>query len=156
MYPRIHSFSNACNSRRHRPVCPRVDVTRIIDTDRHFMHVTVTGEITLAEIRADMARLAAEPHYSPDMTGIVDMRNAVVNLTESDLQQLTGEIKNNPRIVARARRALLVGSDSAFDFYSRFASMAGGGRVEYGVFREEAAARDWLEEAIFRRRLGHV
>jgi hypothetical protein len=101
-----------------------------------------------------MARLAAERHYSPDMLGILDMRTATVKLTMEDLQQLTDAIKASPRLVARARRALLVGSESAYNFYQKFASMAGNGRIEYQVFRDEHAAKDWIDEAIAKRRLG--
>lgn len=133
-----------------------METTRTIDPDKHFVYTTVTGNITLDEIRADMARLVAEPLYVPDMPGIVDMRNATVNMTPDELRLLTDEIKKSPRVVARTRRALLVSTDRMYDFYCRFTSLAEGGRVEYRVFREEHSAHDWVAEAVEKRRLGRL
>lgn len=127
--------------------------TRIIDQDRHAVYTTVTGEITLEEIRADMVQLAAEPLYSPDMPGIVDMRNATVRLTNDELRQITDALKKSPRVVSRTRRALLVGSDAVEGLYRLFATLAADGRTEYRVFRDENLARDWIDEAIAKRRL---
>lgn len=131
-------------------------VERVIDRDRHFIHTTITGGITLPEIREDMVRLAADPHYSPDMPGIVDMRNAKVNLSSDEIRQLTDALKQSPRVVSHTRRALLVGSELAFGIYRIFAAMAAEGRTDYRVFREEQAARDWLDELILNRRTGRV
>jgi hypothetical protein len=125
-----------------------MDVSRTIDPDRHFIYTTVTGEITLAEIYEDMVRLASDPNYQPEMTGIVDMRNATVELTADELRQLAGELRNRPKVVARARRALLVGSDLAFGIYRMFATLAMDGSTDYRVFRDEQAARDWLKPAV--------
>jgi hypothetical protein len=128
-------------------------IERVIDQERYFIHTTITGEITLPEIREDMVRLAADPHYSPDMPGIVDMRNAKVNLSSNEIRQLTDSLKQSPRVVSNTRRALLVGSDLAFGIYRMFVAMAENGRTDYRVFREEQAARDWLDELILKRRM---
>jgi hypothetical protein len=128
-------------------------VVRTIDQDKHAVYSTVTGEITMEEIRADMVRLAAEPLYSPDMPGIVDMRNATAQLTTDELRQITDALKQSPRVVSRTRRALLVGSDMAEGLYRLFATLAADGRTEYRVFRDEGMARDWVDEAIAKRRL---
>jgi hypothetical protein len=122
-----------------------MEVSRTIDPARHFIYTTVTGEITLAEIYEDMVRLASEPNYSPDMPGIVDMRNATVRLTTDEIRQLAEELRKRPLVVARTRRALLVGSELAFGIYRMFATLALGGWTDYRVFRDEQAARDWLK-----------
>ncbi len=122
-----------------------MEVSRTIDPEKYFIYTRVTGNITLAEIYEDMARLAAEPLYRPDMPGIVDMRHAMVKLTADELRQLTDELRRRPKVVARTRRALLVGSELAFGIYRMFATLAMGGWTDYRVFRDEQAARDWLK-----------
>jgi len=129
-------------------------VERTIDADRHTIYTTITGDFTLKEVYDDIARLTALHDYSPDMPGIVDMRNANALLTPEEIRQLTAKIKKSPRTVARTRRALLVGSDRMFNLYTAFAAMAGEGMTDYRVFRDEQEARDWVEEAIAQRRFG--
>jgi hypothetical protein len=129
-------------------------VERIIDRDRHTIYSTFTGEMTLDEICADLARLATEPGYSSDMSGILDMRKATVKLTAEEFQQLAETIKKHPQVFGRTRRALLVGSDLAFGMFSMFAAFTEEGRTEYRVFRDEKKARDWIEEAVVKRRFG--
>jgi len=85
-------------------------ITRFIDWKKGIVYSTVTGTITVAEVRADMARLAAEPVYAPDMPGIIDMRNATAGLSSDELRQIADVVKNSPKVVAHTRRALLVGT----------------------------------------------
>jgi len=124
-----------------------MEIFRTIDPDLPFVYTTITGNITLAEIRADMAWLATEPQYRPDMPGIVDMRKATVKLSTDEVRQLADEIQRNPKAVTRTRRALLVSSELAFGIYRMFAAFAEGGPTEYRVFRDERAAKDWATKA---------
>lgn len=121
-------------------------VTRSIDTDKRIAIATVTGEITVAEVRADMARLATKPGNVPDMPGIVDMRGATAGLTSDELRQIAEVIKNSPKAVNGARRALLVGSDLMYGLYRMFAAFASDGTTEFRVFRDEKLAWAWIGE----------
>ncbi|HEY1719280.1 MAG TPA: hypothetical protein VGH42_13435 [Verrucomicrobiae bacterium] len=121
-------------------------ITRSIDADKRIAIATVTGEITVAEVRADMARLAAEPGYAPDMPGIVDMRGATAGLTSDELRQIADVIKNSPKAVNGARRALLVSTDLMYGLYRMFAAFASDGTTEFRVFRDEKLARAWIGE----------
>ena len=124
-----------------------METRRTIDPDKGIVWTTVTGELTLAEIRADMAQLAANPAYRPDLPGLVDMRGVTKFLTAEETAQLAEQLKSSPKVVNRARRALLVGSELSFGMYRMFEALMSGGTVEYFVFRDEAEARAWVEEA---------
>jgi hypothetical protein len=131
-----------------------MQVKRFIDTDKHTIYTTFIGELTLDEMREDMARLATEPGYSHDMSGILDMRNATVKLTEDEFQELAEIIKKHPQIFGRTRRAFLVDSDLAFAQFHKFTAFTEEGLTEYRVFRDEKKARDWIEEVVVKRRFG--
>jgi hypothetical protein len=131
-----------------------MQVKRFIDRDKHTIYTTFTGELTLDEMREDMARQATEPGYSPDMSGILDMRNATVKLTEDEFQHLAEIIKKHPQVFGRTRRAFLVDSDPAFEQFNKFAAFTKEGLTEYRVFRDEKKARDWIEEVVVKRRFG--
>jgi hypothetical protein len=128
-----------------------MDTSRFIDAEKGIVYTTVTGELTLKEITADMAQLAAEPSYRPDMPGLVDLRGVTKLLTAEETAQLAETIKSRPRAVNRARRALLVSSDLAYGMYRMFEAMSEGGSVEYHVFRDETEARAWVQEAATRK-----
>ena len=121
-------------------------ITRSIDADKRIAIAIVTGEITVAEVREDMVRLAAEPGYAPDMPGIVDMRGATAALTSDELRQIADVIKNSPKAVNGARRALLVSTDLMYGLYRMFAAFASDGTTEFRVFRDEKLARAWILE----------
>jgi hypothetical protein len=127
-------------------------IARFIDLEKGIVYSTVTGTITVAEVRADMARLAAEPVYAPDMPGIIDMCNATAGLSSDELRQIAEVVKNSPKVVAHTRRALLVSTDLMFGLYRMFATFASDGSMEYQIFRDKKPAYAWIEEIAERRR----
>jgi hypothetical protein len=124
-----------------------MDVHRTIDTEKGIVYTTVSGALTLNEIRADMEHLNTEAGYHPGMPVLVDLRGVVKLLTKEETAQLADFIKSNPRTVKRGQRALLVGSELAFGMYRMLESLASGSAVEYRVFRSEQEARIWIEDA---------
>ena len=127
---------------RTRPM----QVHRTIDEIKGIVCTTITGEISLRDIQADMARLASEPSYRPQMRGLIDLRQATSLMSTDEMLTLTQLIKSSPRTVSGARRALLVGSDLMYGLYRMFESFSSGGTVHYHVFFDENEARQWLEE----------
>ena len=128
-------------------------ITRSVDLEKGIVYATVTGTITVAEVRADMARMTAESGYPPDMPGIVDMRNAQAGLTSDELRQIAETVKNSPKVVNHTRRALLVSSSLMYGLYRMFATFISDGTTEYRVFYDEQLARAWIEEIAEERRL---
>jgi hypothetical protein len=131
-----------------------MDVTRTLDPEKNILYTIVTGQITLAEVHADMMRITAVPGYTPDMPGIVDMRQATVGLTTDELRQIADTVKSSPKVISGARRALLVATDLMYGLYRMFAAYASDGSTEYRVFRDEKQALAWLEEGRLRKN-GH-
>jgi hypothetical protein len=121
--------------------------SRVIDAEKGIFYTTVTGELTLEEIADDMAKLAAHPDYRPGMSGVIDLRGVTKFLSEEETARLAETIKSNPGPVPRHRRALLVRPDFSYGMYRMFEYFAEGGAIEYSVFRDEAQARAWVEEA---------
>ncbi len=123
-----------------------METKRFIDVEKGIVYITVTGPITLTEIKEDLAQLAAATSRQPGMPRLIDLRGATSHLTKEETAQLADLVKSSPRAVSKTRRALLVGSDLSFGMYRMFESFAAGGAVDYRVFRDEAEARAWLEE----------
>lgn len=128
-------------------------ITRSVDLEKGIVYATVTGTITVAEVRADMARMTSESDYPPDMPGIIDMRNAQAGLTSDELRQIAETVKNSPKVVTHTRRALLVNSNLMYGLYRMFATFVSDGTTEYQVFRDEQLARAWIEEIVEVRKL---
>lgn len=122
-----------------------MNVQRLIQNG--VVYSTITGEISLAGIKADMVRLAAEPSYHPSMPGIVDMRGAHSGLSADDILAISEMIKSSPKVVSGARRALLVSTEEMYGIYRMFESFSTGGTVQYRVFRDEQEARHWIAGA---------
>jgi hypothetical protein len=124
-----------------------MEITRHIDTDKRIMYATVTGEITLDDVRADIERLVTQPVYPPGIPGLIDMRNATSQLRADEIQRLAYMVKSHGDVVGRTRRALLVSNDLLYGMYRMFAAYVADGPTEYRVFRDEDEARRWIEEA---------
>jgi hypothetical protein len=122
-----------------------MQIKRRIDPNRKLVFTTITGEMTMNEVREDLARLAPGADYDPGLPELVDMRNATTALTTSELLQLAGTAKHHTPTAGRGRRALLLSSDLMYGLYRMFAGFANGGTTDFGVFRDEAAALAWLE-----------
>src|SRR5580698_6087314 len=97
-----------------------MDKDRFIDKEKGIVYSTVTGEITLQEIKDCMAQLAADPSYRPNMPGLTDLRGVTKPLGPAEMVRLAEFIKDNPHLVNRTRRAFLVGSDLAYGMQRLF------------------------------------
>jgi hypothetical protein len=124
-----------------------METRRHIDEEKGIVYITVTGPMTLAEIKEDLAQLAALTSRRPEMPRLIDLRGATTLLSADEIAQLADIVKSNPHVISRTRRALLVGSDLAFGMYRMFESFAAGGAVDYRVCRDEGEAHAWVEEA---------
>ena len=123
-----------------------MEVVRSIDPEKQIAYTTITGKITLAEIRAEMAKLPTLPGFNPLLPGLIDLRQATVALTGDDIRQIADAIKARPDTFKGTRRALLVNSDLMFGLYRMFATFASDSEAEYRIFREEKQAHEWLEK----------
>jgi len=123
-----------------------MQISRTIDAAKHIVYATVTGEITVAEVRADLMRVASQKDHQPTLPGIIDMRRATTHITTEEIQQIAGFVTAHPKVVRSTRRALLVETDVMFGLYRMFTAYAGNGSVEFEVFRDERKALEWVKE----------
>jgi hypothetical protein len=123
-----------------------MNTSRFIDTEKGIVYTTVTGELTLEEIAADIAGLTSDPSFRPDMPRLFDLRGVTKLLTADEMARLAQTLRSSPGSKP-SRRALLVGSDLSFGMFRMFTALADGGDVENRVFRDEAEARAWVEQA---------
>jgi len=124
-----------------------MQISRTIDTSKHVVYATVTGEITMEEVCADLRQVAAQKNHQPELPGIIDMRKATTHLTADEIQQLAGFVTRHPKAVRSTRRALLVETDVMFGLYRMFSVYAGNSSVEFEVFRDEQKALEWVRQA---------
>lgn len=115
----------------------------VIDLERRLVRTTISGVVTGAELRALRDRLAADPSFSPDLSGLIDLSAARPDaLTTADIQNLARTAKFGPS----ARRAF-VSSDPAmfglarmFEVYREMRD----GPDRTATFRTVAEAEEWL------------
>jgi len=123
-----------------------MQIHRTKDRVDGIIRTTITGEISLGDALADMARRADDPSYDPQMPTLVDLREAHSNMTADEVVSLTQTIKNNPQRAGGGRRALLVNTALMRGLARMFAAFAEDGPVHYQLFDDEAKARAWLKE----------
>jgi hypothetical protein len=124
-----------------------MQIHRTIDRDKHFIYTTITGEVTMREILAAMAKIATDRTHDPDMPGVVDLREATMGMTDEEFIQIAEKVKTSPKVVGKSRRALLVNTDFSYGMSRMFQAFAADGPTEYRVFRDEHEAREWAAGA---------
>ena len=110
------------------------------DEDRELLHIVLTGTWpTLPEIIAERSRLIMAGHVRPGVVELVDARavtDGIPNLVQ--MRTILHAIGTPP-----LKRALLVSSNAQYNA-GRIAETLSPDAVR--VFRDEAAALDWLFE----------
>jgi len=99
------------------------------------------GALTDEELQAHSKTLRADPRFEAEFRQLQDLTGVDTSaVTSSGLTRLT---QMNP-FGKRARRAVLVSSDVAFGLARMHEQMRGDSADELQVFRDRAAALEWL------------
>ena len=114
-----------------------------IDDARHLLVVHVVGKTTGAEIAEAALGLLSNPDYRPTMNVIWDLREMAYEGGIEALVSLASKVAGGA-VTEYSRVALLVSSDHDYGVARLYASRAEPAPVEYRVFREEPAAREWV------------
>jgi 3,4-dihydroxy-2-butanone 4-phosphate synthase len=122
-----------------------MQLTRTVNESDGIVCVTITGEICLRTILAEISSVTSQPSYNPNLSALVDLRQATSHMTADEILTLTQSIKLQPKTPQGTRRALLVNSDLMYGLYRIFAAFSEGGPVHYRVFECEKEARQWLK-----------
>ena len=119
---------------------------RIVDEIDGIVYATITGEIRLAAILAEMARVSSQPGLFLHLPALIDLRQATSQMTADEIFTLTQSIKQNRNLPRGTRRALLVSTELMYGLYRMFEAFSAGGPMDYRIFESENEARQWLQE----------
>lgn len=117
-------------------------ITHAIATDRPLIRVRIWGTITADELTTHYERLAGDPAFDPSFWQLTDVRE----LDYLDASARAVQSAAESRIFFRGvRRAILVATDYQEAAARTFASYASDVEQLVEVFRDSAAAEQWLQ-----------
>jgi hypothetical protein len=124
-------------------------ITRQIDDDKHLREHTITGTISVPELKAHLERYYQSEEYDPSFDALWDLREA--DFTEVK----TEEVWDLAEMVSRywgsqdqSRSALVVSRDVGFGLSRMYESILSTPQLsEVMVFRNIEEARLWLESS---------
>jgi hypothetical protein len=112
-----------------------------IDHDHRVITVTLTGELTDAELLSLAAEVAKTPGIGKDFSLLLDLRFADgAKITTAGVRQMAARPLAFP---ATARRAVVVPSELGFGMARMYEMLRGEGAPR--VFKDYDAARRWVE-----------
>ena len=115
----------------------------VIDPEHRLVRTTISGVVTGAELRALRDRLAADPSFSPELSGLIDLTDARADaLTSADIQRLA----RNAAFGKQARRAFVSPNPAMFGLarmFEVYREMRDGPELT-ATFRTVAEAEAWL------------
>lgn len=116
-------------------------VTYTIDAARRFVLIVVTGAVTVDELAAAQRAVSADPAFSPDFSGLPDLRSAEpLPAMGADIQRLAHATPFGPE----SKRGVLAASDVNFGLARMLEVYAGKRHKDVQVFRDAEAAYAWL------------
>jgi len=71
--------------------------TSTFHPDRKYVETTFQGWITLPELGAHVQSIWSDPGWAPEYNGLLDFSNATLDLSETQIQQLTKSMAQDPR-----------------------------------------------------------
>jgi hypothetical protein len=116
-----------------------------IDAERRWVSITLTGDLTIADLVAFMGRMQEHPDYSDDLCGLIDCREMTSVLDIKEVRSLADLENKRPGPPWRSRRAVLVGSGEHYSLGRMFMMFAESSPVQYDIFYNLEAAMEWLK-----------
>lgn len=107
-----------------------------------YIVTTVEGSVTLPELGAHVQSVWADPAWKSDFNGILDFSAASIDLTESEIQNLTKAMQHDPRC-SFGKWAFVVSTADAFAKLRNVDHVADL-RSSIRIFFDLRAAEDWL------------
>ena len=121
-------------------------ITYEIDPARRWLEIRLSGHVTVEEAGAMIRRLFADPAYSDELSGIVDIRDMTNVWNVTELRGLADLQLARPGPSWRSRRGVVVGSPAHYGTARVFMVFVEPGPVQYSVFYNLAAALEWVKE----------
>lgn len=118
-------------------------IEQLVDPARGVVNTTITGIVTMQEIRRHIGVVRARHLMS--LPELIDARGAVAaGTTPRDLLHLAHLAREVLSSGPVAPRAVIVSSDDSFGRARIFASFVAGW-LRMAVFQDDVAAREWLD-----------
>lgn len=115
----------------------------VIDLEQRLVRATIAGIVTGADLRALRDRLAADPSFSPDLSGLIDLTDARADaLTSVDIQQMArmAVFGKGARRAFVSPNPAMFGLARMFEVYREMRD----GPERTATFRTVAEAEAWL------------
>ena len=116
----------------------------LIDKNLKLILVSHKNELTQYEIKKNIQSLKENPYLESDYSVIVDIRNAIVNMTEDDIEEANTFVYENSQQSGLKKFAILVltaeQTSRAVEFVHHYKQSS-----FYQVFKSLDAALSWLK-----------
>jgi hypothetical protein len=119
-----------------------MQATYIIHADLRYVITTVEGSVTLLELGAHIQAIWSDPAWKMDYNGILDFSAATIDLSESEIRDLTKSMMADPRC-SFGKWAFVVSTAAAFAKLREIEHVAGL-RSTLRMFFDLRSAEEWL------------
>ncbi len=114
----------------------------VFHPDRGVVVTTFGGRVTLPELGAHIQTLWSDPAWNPDYNGLLDFSDATIDLTESQIQDLTRSMTLDPRC-SFGKFAFVVSKAVTFAKLRKIDDVADL-RAALRIFFDRRTAEEWL------------
>ncbi len=121
-------------------------ITYQIDSERKWVEMRLSGEVSMEEAQAAITRMFRDPAYSDDLTGVIDCREMTNVWKLNEVRELADMQLARPGPSWRSRRAVVVSSPEHYNTAHLFMVFVEAGPVQYSIFYSIEAAMQWLRE----------
>lgn len=121
-----------------------MDYTIEIDGETGWGRITVRGELRARELPALVAAAWNDPRYAAVERAIWNFLNTRAAMRVDEILRLTEWIASNQRGRGARTIAIVAAEDAVFGTGRMFGALQGESGWTVGVFRDEAAATEWL------------
>jgi hypothetical protein len=124
-----------------------MSISTLIKPDTGFRTHTVTGDISLDEVRRTLEDTYAHPDFRPEAGAVWDLTGATVDVPTEDVRHLADFVGNLVGKDPPGKVALLVSTDIEVGTARMYESiLSGQSSKPIVVFRDIEEAKRWLSE----------
>jgi hypothetical protein len=122
-------------------------VNTVVDKRDEIMIHTVTGEMTIDEIKSSYKTILSHPEFQEDMNSIWDMRDADASKFENqDVIRIARYFETQFKNRAEFKVALIVSRDFEYDLSKIYQVATADLPAKIGIFNNLEEAKRWLME----------
>lgn len=120
------------------------EISYSIDTEKNIIFTHVKGEINLTNLFVHMTNVEQDKNFIKGLNTLVDLSDAFINIKIGELSQLKSHLKEKENIRGSCKWAVLVNSQTVFNFISVFLYQITLSTIEIKLFKYEQEALGWL------------